>query len=311
MRSVTLEYYYPGNPVITSIFPNFQHALFGPNLTLNVPAGFSNRIITCNVFGWPPPIIEWFVPSASDGSISRTTENSVYFSAALEFSEGFQQSDSGLYFCLVHLQSVMLQSKAITLQYTRDLNATKQLQPGSCEVDSTTASFQFRVLTIDCFRWSEVTKGFILTEMEHVLIGGILFQCQNCSINLTVERPSCSMFKRGASIFRGVISDGNLTVVQATFCALRSWWELQPQVRINEDFWPVDPSCMMSVNSSNSEECSTETPIIDTGSSIGIVSSSTSVSLVFFLTLSIVINIGMIFLIRKRYAVYLIHFAHV
>ena len=275
-----------GLPIITSIFANYPE-VFGSGLDFQVPAGFSSRILTCNVFGFPPPTVEWLAPSSSSGSNSRTTQNAIYFSAALEFAGGFQQSDSGMYNCSVRLKTNISQSQAITLEYTTDMHVTEPPPPSSCEVTSATASFEFRVLTTDCLSWSEETKQLISADTEDVLVGGILSQCQRCSINVAIERLNCSSFREGASVFQGVINNLEISLTQATFCALYFWWEFQPQIRVNGEFQPIDPSCMIQIHpSSSTGECSNTS---HEGFSVLIIGSSTSLAVLVVISVLVIV----------------------
>ena len=278
------------------MFANYPD-VFGSDFSYQVPAGYNGRILTCNVFGSPPPTVEWLTPSSSSGSISHTTQSTIYFSTFLEIKGGFLQSDSGMYYCSVRLKSQRSQSEAITLEYTtNNMPVTEPTSPSSCEVMSATVSFELRVLTTDCQSWSEGTRQQISTEMEDTCAGGILSQCQNCSINMIIERIDCSYVKEGATIFRAIISNTEIDVTQDAFCAFLSWWEFQPLIRINGEFRPSDPSCKIQVHSSSGGECSegaTGTPVLLIGAS--------SAGAILMGLVCLCINIAIIRSRRRRY----------
>ena len=253
--SCSLYYtYHTGLPIVTSIFSNSQ--VSHSNFDYKVPAGFICNVLTCNVLGWPLATVEWLVPPLSEVNTSKSTFLSVYSILRLHFPRGFNASDFGLYYCFAESGLFSFRSNAISLMQSTKVSSCDDTLSSPCEVSLPIVLFEFRILTTDCSSYPESTRLQISTELENAFAGGILSQCQNCSIHVTIGRPNCSKHIREASFFRGVINNTEVSETQATFCAISKWWSYQPIVRINSQFWPVDPSCMvLQVDPSSTEEC--------------------------------------------------------
>ena len=214
--------------------------------------------MTCNAFGWPPPSYRWLPPEDSR-TIERQT--GLFTSIDLSFPSGFMQSDEGAYACILNRNDTLQQfhpgSESISL-----LATTERQSPTSkpCKVTSPTIFFQHRVLTRDCLEWSERTKRDIASNFIFVLIGGVLSQCPNCSSGngndgtITTKGPTCSQEKPGAALFTTTISNEALGRTEAIFCALRTWWELEPLVKINGELWQADGDCVIYINGTGGEE---------------------------------------------------------
>ena len=258
-------------PVITSIFPSYPN-VSGNFADYSVPLDFSDVVLTCNVFGWPPPSVEWVTMSLSPNMASQSVQSLVYTSTTLRFPGGFLQENSAMYFCHVRNKNVTMQSIPINLNHSMGPVAVNVTET-SCEVTASSLSFQFRVLTEDCSRWNGQTKDSILDEMLNVVGGGIRSQCHDCAVDVSLEGPHCSEFIEGASVFRGRIMYEDQSSTEATYCALFNWWGFRPIIRINTRFWPVDPTCFVRIQHGDNVEClkSLSSAVVVAGTSVGVV----------------------------------------
>ena len=251
-------------------------------------------IITCNVFAWPAPSVDWLTPPSSANTIiSESTQSSVHTSTTLQFPiTGFQQSDSGKFYCSVIEMDTSF-SQEVSLTATVESPATTSPPPSACMVSSATVWFQFRVLTSDCSSWSEATQQRIVEDLRVVFAGGILSQCRYCSVNLTIESVNCSQFTPEASVFRGMTSNDEIARTQATFCAIREWFEFQPLIRVNGRLYPIDPNCTLQVDSpsgrSNKECTSGTVAIMSPSSTSGLLAGFISAMALIFISVMVVI----------------------
>ena len=218
-----------------------------------VPLNTLSEVITCNAVGWPPPEVEWL--SSSEEVVDVDSNSGAYVSKSLSFLIGFMPIDEGSYVCLLQT-SLTNESESVLLLPA--ITGGPEIRP--CHnIESSTVSIHHRVLTMDCLEWSESTKEEIASNFNHVLIGGILSQCPNCSsengtdLRVTIEELTCSREKPGAALFRTTISDEDPSQTEAVFCALKNWWEFQPLVRVDDGLYVTDRDCVIYVNSTG--EC--------------------------------------------------------
>lgn len=288
--------FFAGSPIIVSIFPNSPQVSGSPSNYV-VPEKFSDTVVTCTVFGVPSPTAEWLAPS-SVTITSRYTINSAFVSIALEFTNGFTSNSSGRYDCIVHNST---QSESVTLVQGINPDALITSTATPCQVSSSTISFQLRVLSTDCMIWDESQRQLSASDFQYVLTSGITSQCETCVIDsgkiAITHGPDCSKLIDGATVFEGVIRNEKIADTKAMFCALRTWWRLQPLVRINDDLQPIDINCVMQVDSSDTMEC----PVQVEAQSSTTVAFSVAGGVVLLIIISgfILVNVFMIYILPR------------
>ena len=296
-RVCLLLVFIAGSPIITSIYPNYPQ-VSGSLQLYRAPLRFRDKILTCNVLGWPLPTVAWTKESSTTaGNISQSTQLLIFTSAVLQFREGFMSGDFGSYRCTVQAEKISTQSGLISL-FERRSSVVNMLSP-FCRVPSGAVAFQFRVLTSDCSTWIEAATEQIAYDLEDVFASGIVSLCQECGFYVSIEFIQCSQVKQGASVFRGKIRNRDRMQTIATYCAMKTWFEFQPWIKINTDFKPIDPECILEVEpEGNTLEClkappSPSPPLPNTFRfTIG--------ALVLTFSLMVPINATLLFIIRRR-----------
>lgn len=281
------------SPIITSIVPNYPR-VFGSLSNYMVPARFENTVLTCNVFGWPPPTVKWLSLSPSINISSQTRSSNAFSSTTLQFLGGFKPTDIGMYYCQVQATDTNL-SQSLPVNLTQASTDTTSVTIKPLWIDSPTAQFQLRVLTTDCSTWNETLRQQIARDFSDVLTSGVISQCPNCSADVVITQgPACSEQKDGAAVFHGAIRNEERNLTEIAVHALKTWLTFEPFVTINDVFQLVDQDCLIQVEFTDTEECSNEV-----GFPYAIAFSIAGVFILIILVL-ISLNIYMIFVVRKR-----------
>ena len=95
------------SPVITVIEPNLPATSGGSSNSYAIPTGLSGRIVSCTVFGVPPPDVHWAtanglpLPDHVTSVVSSSgSHDPNHVTAHLEWGRGFSSSDTGDYNCV-------------------------------------------------------------------------------------------------------------------------------------------------------------------------------------------------------------------
>ena len=250
-------------PTITSIFPNFPIVKPVALKVFDVPIGYRGIVFTCNAIGWPPPTLAWIslVRRSSRQVIgtkfshSSGFEDTGYASIDLSFSNGFSRADSGEYSCRASSVSVDNDETTIILRGVDEV--TPRDNSFRCpNVKSPTVFFQLQVPDVGCLLWSENKLHRIIDEVSDVIIGGVISQCEDCTLSgdsIVVTYGSlCQNYSDGTIVFRGEITSINLITTLNIFCGVEAWYISMPLVRIDEELKLVDGECSLQVDSVSS-----------------------------------------------------------
>ncbi len=276
--------------------------------SFSVPSGYTGNVLTCSGFGWPPPHIEWVVPGEMVIVTTSNTKQVPFVSARLSISQ-FAGKDVGNYSCIVHAQDGSGRSHVETITLTLNSNPVTSDRPmPECAITSANMQFQLRVLEADCDHLinshhnTQVKTGDIQNELLNV----ISTECMSCSamigsISISVT-PSCSKAIPGAFLFSGIISTGSPQSTETAFCALDSWIQSRPLLRVSNALYSVDDSCTLASGGSSTECVLLSTT---TGESNDVVISRTlpiaiCTGVGFFLIVLMVAVIGCAYYCRRR-----------
>ena len=254
------------------------------------------------MIGWPPPAVEWVVPSASQDNSSQSRQfASIFTTATLQFPSGFSSNDSGLYSCGVEAGGEFFQSRDFNLTENTMPLPVSPLSPCTLSSSSNTVQFRTRVLTRDCDQWNEGTvRGVIESDIAEAFASGIAFMCKECSIDVELSFRQCSSVKPGAAVFSGSIRSTDMAMTKTTFCAIRAWIEFRPLIRLVEGLSLIDPQCMVQTESAGmGGECYDE-PL----SAAALTQSDVGASLGVLFTVMIILTVGNVilaYLVRRRY----------
>jgi hypothetical protein len=174
-----------------------------------VPLGYSRTAVTRVALGWPIPNIRWVKNTGcltSSRMASYPLKNSSGFvSARLNWLDGFIESDSWNYTCVVQASD----TDAISTQVV-SLNLRSEFPTSTpCSVSSEKKLFQVRVLTTDCQMWEEDLKVHIASDFRSEIVNTIIRVCDDCVIttqDIEMVTPTCSKQVNGAAIFKGTVS---------------------------------------------------------------------------------------------------------
>lgn len=219
-------------------------------------------IFSCNVIGWPPPDVSWIRQVDSTRMYSYTTiaENSAFIIATLQFPDGFQQGDSGLYACLVEEGGEITDSRFITLVQNSTENLIVSTIPlVMCESVLDPVIFQIRVLTSQCSTWEDDLAQQIASSFVSAVKSAIYSLCQDCAITndtLAVFGPICSSSVDGAAFFKGTITTTNDNESSSILCALNRWIQSKPTILLDQEKYRIDENCPIILTSIlSSREC--------------------------------------------------------
>lgn len=261
-------------------------------------------IFSCNVIGWPPPDVAWISNEASDRMYSHTTlaENSAFNIATLQFPDGFQEEDSGLYTCVVEEDGEITDSKFVRLvQNNTEGNIVSTIPLVTCEYVLDPVIFQIRVLTTQCSTWEDDLAQQIASSFVSAVKSAIYSLCQDCAIpddTLAVYGPLCSNSVEGAAFFKGTITTTNDNQSSSILCALNRWIQSRPTILLNQETHLIDEDCPIILASLLSRECKPSTNpalIIATGSAVG------GVVVLIFIVIGIIFILVMMQDTRKKY----------
>ncbi len=268
--------------------------------SFSVPSGYTGYVLTCSGFGWPPPQIEWVVAGEMPTETTSNTEQVPFVSARLAISQ-FAEENVGNYSCIVRVQDGSGRSHVETVTLTLNSNpVTSECPTPECAVTSASMQFQLRVLEADCDNLiNSQNTQVIAGDIQNELLNVISTECMSClvmidSISISVT-PSCSKAIPGAFLFSGTISTRSLQSTETAFCALDSWIQSRPLLRVSNALYSVDDSCVLASGGS-STEC--VLPLTTTGGLSNIVKSRTLLiaictgagGFLFILTVAIVIG---------------------
>lgn len=280
---------------ITSVFPNHPH-VYKSTDTYAVPVGFTDVVFTCNVIGWPPPIVEWH-GGREKFSYSTSSTSGRFTSALLNFERGFTSFDTGRYSCIAEANNSESYSASVILVSMTD-EETVRFAPNACSVTSETAYFQIRVFDTDCSAWDENFKGQIASDFKIVLVSAILSQCPNCldvENALLMYAPKCSELLVRAAVFRGEVTTEHVRPTENVYCALNTWQAFGPSALITGKLKRIDRDCTFQLGSLSSE-CSGPTD-----SFLLFVVAGSSGALVILIVILLLIVISICALWKKRY----------
>ena len=104
---VTLLFPYSASPVITAIEPNSPTTRGGSSNSYVIPTGVSGVVLSCSVFGVPPPEVQWVtakglpLPDYVTSVMSLSGSHDLnHVTAQLKWGHGFNSSDAGGYSCV-------------------------------------------------------------------------------------------------------------------------------------------------------------------------------------------------------------------
>lgn len=287
-------------PNVTSID---QHSPFieraSTGRSFRVPAGYIGMLLTCNVLGWPPPIVEWTKEGVSlEGGLTVFSQSVKLspklgtISADLTWIASFDAADVGTYVCTIRsseesneddldggvdngVNPALRQSVTITLMLGSRLNI------GECSVTTTEVFFHIRMLETKCSLWEGERE--IAEMLQEVIVSGLAERCARCDVTTLsiMDAPTCSSSKRfveagTASLFRGQVvtltpEDDDTTEIEELFCELREWLLYGPTLTINGTRYSVDPECNVRVGSATSSECTPDNTVtLAVGVSVGV-----------------------------------------
>ncbi len=244
-------------PVVTSIFATLPVQTTSTS-SFSVPSGYTGNVLTCSGFGWPPPQIEWVVAGEMPTETTSNTEQVPFVSARLAISQ-FAEGDVGNYSCIVRAQDGSGKSHVETVTLMLNSNPVTSERPTpECAVTSASMQFQLRVLEADCDNLiNSQNTQVIAGDIQNELLNVISTECMSClamigSISISVT-PSCSEAVQGALLFSGTISTGSPQSTETAFCALDSWIQSRPLMRVSNALYSVDDSCALASGGSSAE----------------------------------------------------------
>ena len=264
-------------------------------------------MVTCAARGWPTPSIEWVrnTRNLSSRIISDPAQNSnpAFVSARLRWldSDGFLESDTGNYTCVVRASDTDAVSEVITLEIRTDPDPTETLM--TCSVSSEETNFQVRVLDTNCLIWPEELKMEFARIFVVEVVNAVSAACQECVVtseNIVVaSTPTCSQQVERAAVFRGTMSTESLSRTQAIFCALSRWQQSGPLVWIDSDFHLVDRSCAIELGSLDIAECTSVLSKSSSFPTIPVIVTSSATAIFLLLVLNLIVMIVMLKLRRS------------
>ncbi len=226
--------------------------------SFSVPSGYTGNVLTCSGFGWPPPQIEWVVAGEMPTETTSNSEQVPFVSARLAIFQ-FAEENVGNYSCIVCAQDGSGKSHMETVTLTLNSNPVTSERPTpECAVTSASMQFQLRVLEADCDNLiNSQNTQVIAGDIQNELLNVISTECTSClamigSISISVT-PSCSKAIPGAFLFSGTISTGSPQSTKTAFCALDSWIQSRPLMRVSNALYSVDDSCVLASGGSSTE----------------------------------------------------------
>ncbi len=244
-------------PVVTSIFAILPVQTTSTS-SFSVPSGYTGYVLTCSGFSWPPPQIEWVVAGEMLTETMSNTEQVPFVSARLAISQ-FAEENVGNYSCIVRAQDGSGRSHVETVTLMLNSNPVTSDHPTpECAVTSASMQFQLRVLEADCDNLiNSQNTQVIAGDIQNELLNVISTVCMSClamigSISIYVT-PSCSKAIPRAFLFTGLISTGSPQSTETAFCALDSWIQSRPLLRVRNALYSVDDSCVLASGGSSTE----------------------------------------------------------
>ena len=230
-----------------------------------VPLGYQGIALVCTADGWPAPEVEWqkdgqtLLNGSGPGVVSESDTFASTVSARLIWSREFNSSDVGSYECVVRKPNMLDTLDARVVQVKIASTMTVQAPPVTCSIDQTSVFFQIRVLGTDCTSWGGSLSSQIAADFRNIILSVVRTEC-GCQVDGSdldvLGSPQCSNQKEGAAVFRGRIETTSQRRTELAYCALFSWQQKSPLIRINEQFLAVDSSCSLEASGSlDSEEC--------------------------------------------------------
>ncbi len=227
-----------------------------------VPTGFTGLALTCLVFGWPTPHVEWLFEDGAlpDGVVSSRSvlPNMGQVSANLRFRKGFNSSFNGAYQCIVREN----EQSDVAVREERQLfeSSVMTTEPTPiCTVNTASINFQVRILETDCTSWGDSLRESISNAFEDDIARIIQMEC-NCTLKSgfvqNIDLPTCSTIVANSVVFRGKIETDSANLTEQAYCALSNWQQSSPSININSQLFTVDSSCFLRVDSLSSQECS-------------------------------------------------------
>ena len=258
-----------------------------------MPSGFTGIVLTCSVFAWPPPYVEWLYESnpLPDGvRISRTVDMGSV-SAKLIFDVGFNSTYNGEYQCVVK-ETESSSSSRVQNERLTETGSVTSTPPPTCSVTTSEVNFQIRILNTDCDSWTPAQRDSIGSAFPDELTRIIRMEC-SCDVSEsyveTLATPVCSTKVDNGVVFRGTIRTTSASDTEEIFCALSDWQQTRPLVNINSQLFQVDTGCSLRVDSFSSPECvSTSTEPIEQTTLIIAIAVPTGVVVILALVLLVI-----------------------
>ena len=262
-HTISLCLLFTVDPDISSIYPFSSDITQDPQtFSYVVPLGYQGIALVCTADGWPAPEVEWqkdgqTLPSSS-GVVSESSTMAATVSARLRWSREFHNSDAGSYECVVRKPNTVVPVESESVQLTVGPSRVTG-PPVTCSIDQTSVFFQIRVLGTDCTSWGGSLSSQIAADFRNEILSVVRTEC-GCQVDQNdldvLGSPQCSNQKEGAAVFRGRIETTSQRRTELAYCALFSWQQKSPLIRINERFRAVDSNCSLeSSGSLDSEEC--------------------------------------------------------
>ena len=253
-------------PAIISIYPyNLEIMRDSQTFSYMVPLGYEGIALVCTADGWPAPEVEWqkdgqtLLNGSGPGVVSESDTIASTVSARLIWSREFNSLDMGSYECAVRKPNMLDTLDSRVVQVKIAPTVTVQAPPVTCSIDQTSVFFQIRVLGTDCTSWGGSLSSQIAADFRNEILSVVRTEC-GCQVDRSdldvLGSPQCSSKVEGAAVFRGKIETTSQTRTESAYCALFSWQQKSPLIRINEQFHAVDSSCSLEASGSlDSEEC--------------------------------------------------------
>ena len=251
----------------------------------------------CTADGWPAPEVEWLrdgEPISNNSGVVSESSNavSVTVSARLTWNRYFQSSDAASYECVVRKPNTTVPVASQAVQLIAG-NSTSVEPPPSCSVQERSVYFQIRVLGTSCALWDDVQALGIAEELREDLVSVVRTEC-GCQVDQNdleiIGLPQCSSKMNRAAVFHGHIETSSRVKTEWIFCAISSWLQKSPRIRISEQFREVDASCPFRAESSptvDGEECVVPTSSTELIAVASVAGAAVFILIVLILTLAV------------------------
>lgn len=227
-----------------------------------VPLSYEGITLVCAANGWPAPEVEWQKNGepllSSSGIVSESSTMAATVSARLRWSREFHSSDAGSYECVVRKPNTVVPVDSRSVQLKVGPSSITGA-PLDCSIDQTSVFFQIRIFGTDCKNWEGALSTQIAADFRDEILSVVQTEC-SCQVDENdlevLGSPQCSSDVDGAAVFRGQIQTTSKRRTELAYCALFSWQQRSPLIRINGQFRAVDSTCSLQASGSlDSQEC--------------------------------------------------------